>query len=142
MRSFEIIQAGVLLSEINIWKTEATSFNLFRLGIGKQTERTDGRGFVRSVVDSGVLEDFSIGIVSQDRRMRKKRRGSQHGREGLDLGAVPNLLIQTVGEIILEIIRAGDDVFTAAQQPRFRQGGGWHRNTFLILSRATIQRQI
>ena len=65
MRSNEIIQAGVLLSEINIWKTEATSFNLFRLGIGKQTERTDGRGFVRSVVDSGVLEDFSIGIVSQ-----------------------------------------------------------------------------
>ena len=83
MRSYEIIQAGVLLSEINIWKTEATSFNLFRLGIGKQTERTDGRGFVRSVVDSGVLEDFSIGIVSQDRRRRRKRRrGSQHGREG------------------------------------------------------------
>ena len=140
MRSYEIIQAGVLLSEINIWKTEATSFNLFRLGIGKQTERTDGRGFVRSVVDSGVLEDFSIGIVSQDRR--KKRRGSQHGREGLDLGAVPNLLIQTVGEIILEIIRAGDDVFTAAQRSGFGQGGGWHSRTFLILSRATIQRQI
>ena len=135
MRSYEIIQAGVLLSEINIWKTEATSFNLFRLGIGKQTERTDGRGFVRSVV-----EDFSIGIVSQDRR--KKRRGSQHGREGLDLGAVPNLLIQTVGEIILEIIRAGDDVFTAAQRSGFGQGGGWHSRTFLILSRATIQRQI
>ena len=72
MRSYEIIQAGVLLSEINIWKTEAASFNLFRLGIGKQTERTDGRGFVRSVVDSGVLEDFSIGIVSQDRRKRRK----------------------------------------------------------------------
>ena len=141
MRSYEIIQAGVLLSEINIWKTEATSFNLFRLGIGKQTERTDGRGFVRSVVDSGVLEDFSIGIVSQD-RSRKRSRGSQHGRRGLDLGAVPNLLIQTVGEIILEIIRAGDDVFTAAQRSRFRQGGGWHRSTFLILSRATIQRQI
>ena len=139
MRSYEIIQAGVLLSEINIWKTEATSFNLFRLGIGKQTERTDGRGFVRSVVDSGVLEDFSIGIVSQDRR--KKRRGSQHGR-GLDLGAVPNLLIQTVGEIILEIIRAGDDVFTAAQRSGLGQGGGWHSGTFLILSRATIQRQI
>ena len=96
MRSYEIIQAGVLLSEINIWKTEATSFNLFRLGIGKQTERTDGRGFVRSVVDSRVLEDFSIGIVSQY-RSRKRRRGSQHGRGGLDLGAVPNLLIQTVG---------------------------------------------
>ena len=140
MRSYEIIQAGVLLSEINIWKTEATSFNLFRLGIGKQTERTDGRGFVRSVVDSGVPEDFSIGIVSQD-RSRKRRRGSQHGR-GLDLGAVPNLLIQTVGEIILEIIRAGDDVFTAAQRSGFGQGGGWHRSTFLILSRATIQRQI
>ena len=139
MRSYEIIQAGVLLSEINIWKTEATSFNLFRLGIGKQTERTDGRGFVRSVVDSGVLEDFSIGIVSQDRR--RKRRGSQHGR-GLDLGAVPNLLIQTVGEIILEIIRAGDDVFTAAQSWGLGQGGGRHRSTFLILSRATIQRQI
>ena len=61
---------------------------------------------------------------------------------GLDLGAVPNLLIQTVGEIILEIIRAGDDVFTAAQQPGLGQGGGWHRSTFLILSRATIQRQI
>ena len=136
MRSYEIIQAGVLLSEINIWKTEATSFNLFRLGIGKQTERTDGRGFVRSVV-----EDFSIGIVSQDRRMRKKRRGSQHGR-GLDLGAVPNLLIQTVGEIILEIIRAGDDVFTAAHRPGLGQGGGGHSSTFLILSRATIQRQI
>ena len=141
MRSYEIIQAGVLLSEINIWKTEATSFNLFRLGIGKQTERTDGRGFVRSVVDSGVLEDFSIGIVSQDRRRRKRRRGSQHGR-GLDLGAVPNLLIQTVGEIILEIIRAGDDVFTAAQRSRLWQGGGWHISAFLILSRATIQRQI
>ena len=61
---------------------------------------------------------------------------------GLDLGAVPNLLIQTVGEIILEIIRAGDDVFTAAQRSGLGQGGGWHRSTFLILNRATIQRQI
>ena len=56
---------------------------------------------------------------------------------GLDLGAVPNLLIQTVGEIILEIIRAGDDVFIAAQRTRLGQGGGRH-TTFL--ARGLIQR--
>ena len=59
----------------------------------------------------------------------------------LDLGAVPNLLIQTVGEIILEIIRAGDDVFIAAQRPWLGQGGRRHR-TFLARSLTRIQRQI
>ena len=60
----------------------------------------------------------------------------------LDLGAVPNLLIQTVGEIILEIIRAGDDVFIAAQRPWLGQGGWGRHSTFLARSLSRIQRQI
>ena len=74
-------------------------------------------------------------------KRRDHSMGSVRDR-ALDLGAVPNLLIQTVGEIILEIIRAGDDVFIAAQRPWLGQGGGCH-GTFLARSWQTrIQRQI
>jgi len=141
--------SGLSSGEINIWKTRAAfvNFPLFFFLAWKPKNKQKEQTAV-------VLSDLRL--TPELRRLPNwnsfTRREMWEEKEGitawggfatgaLDLGAVPNLLIQTVGEIILEIIRAGDDVFIAAQRPWLGQGGRRH-STFLARSLSRIQRQI